>query len=195
MRTEIVALEGATASSRHQHSIVSDRLRRREDDLVLILSRFEALQHEHAALQMSAVVSERCAAHTACRLGCDAGLKHVDTGCTSESTTLRQQSDAARSALCMRERQLALLVAQLESARSDAGAARTHVSANEQHLKALLAERESQLAIFVHELFELATAERRPGSVAYDARSRMFRRCAAICEALGHSLPIECGTG
>lgn len=76
MRTEIVALEGATASSRHQHSIVSDRLRRREDDLVLILSRFEALQHEHAALQMSAVVSERCAAHTACRLGCDAGLKH-----------------------------------------------------------------------------------------------------------------------
>ena len=48
-------------------------------------------------------------------------------------------------------------------------------------LRTQLAEREEHLVLLVRELFQLATAERVPGVVAHDARSRVFRRSALVC--------------
>ena len=45
----------------------------------------------------------------------------------------------------------------------------------------------------VRELYELATAERVPGVVAHDARSRVFRRCAIVYEQLGEDAFREQG--
>ena len=46
-------------------------------------------------------------------------------------------------------------------------------------------ERDAHLVGLVRELYDLAAAERVPGVIAHDTRSKVFRRCAVIYEALG----------
>lgn len=189
MRTEMVALETDAAVLRHQHVVDSDRLRQREDDLVLVLARHEALLHTHSTLRASCAVGDvsgRFADRTTGQASCF--VVPPENVRTSEIATLRKQSDVTRSSLVMRERQLSLLVTHIGSSRSTTKSVSGCGTAEEQRLKTLLAERESQLVLFVHELHGLAAAERAPGSVAHDARSRVFKLCAAVRQALGPTL-------
>jgi actin-like ATPase involved in cell morphogenesis len=89
--------------------------------------------------------------------------------------------------VAMRERQLALCVTHLEAGKTESDVLRTHGSVEESRMRSTLDERETQLIAIVRELYELATAERVPGVVAHDARSRVFRRCAIVYEQLGEA--------
>ena len=87
----------------------------------------------------------------------------------------------------MRERQLALCVTKLEAGATEAKLLRTRGSVEEGRVRHVLEQRERQLVRLVKELYELATAEKIPGVIAHDARSRVFRRCATVYEQLGEA--------
>ena len=90
-----------------------------------------------------------------------------------------------RKELGMRERQLALMMTHLEASQVEANALKTRSSVEEERLRGVVKQREQQLVALVRELYDLAAIERAPGVVAHDARSRVFRRCAGLYEALG----------
>ena len=90
-----------------------------------------------------------------------------------------------REELGMRERQLALMVTHLEASQVEATGLKARGSVEEDRLRIVVRQREEQLVALVRELYDLAAIERAPGVVAHDARSRVFRRCANVYEALG----------
>ena len=153
---------------------------------MLLLQGFEKLKSEHEALSKSVAENEDGGAAHAARLSED--LKAAEAELQTRALQLASmatKADDMRGELGMRERQLALVVTHLEAGQVDANALRAKGSAEEERLRGLLEERELQLVALVRELYDLAAIERAPGVVAHDARSRVFRRCASVYEALG----------
>ena len=96
-----------------------------------------------------------------------------------------QRREQLAGQLALREKQLALCVSHLEQGKTESDTLRTIGSAEERRLRSTLDDHDAQLVHLVKELYELATAERVPGVVAHEARSRVFRRCALVYEMLG----------
>ena len=184
MQSEMAAAEEAAHANASRHATAASRLRKREDDLVLLLQSYEALRDKHAALaQRVAKAADGSAAHAARLEGDAEQLRGVAHERAEEISALRQREELLTGQLGMRERQLALLVTHLEASRTESDALRTRGSVEEQQLRAQLEEHSMHLVHLVRELYELATAERVPGAVAHDARSRVFRRCARASRA------------
>ena len=132
----------------------------------------------HSAPKSSKCLPSSCSSRR--RPPCGAG-----TGRAGASPPRRRSSSCRRRTSFGRERQLALAVTHLEAGKTESGLLRTRGSIEERRLRTLLESRETQLVDLVRELYELATAERAPGVVAHDARSRVFRTCALVYEQLG----------
>ena len=98
---------------------------------------------------------------------------------------LLQQKENLAQQLIMRERQLALCVTHIEGGRTEMDMPRTHRMDEVANLRNVLAEREQHTVLLIRDLYELASAERAPGVVAHNIRSRIFLRCASIYEQLG----------
>ena len=104
---------------------------------------------------------------------------------SSEISELLKRRDTLAAQLALRERQLALCVHHLETGKNESDELKSRGSVEESRLRNVLTEHDNQLVHLVRELYELANAERVPGVVAHDARSRVFRRCALVYELLG----------
>ena len=115
-------------------------------------------------------------------------LESLAASSTAKSNDIKElitRHDELQQTLSMRERQLALCVTHLEAGKTESDVLRTKGTVEEGRLRQTLDQREAQLVRLVRELYELATAERVPGVVAHDARSRVFRRCAIVYEQIG----------
>ena len=153
---------------------------------VLLLQSYENLRDEHGALQARVdKASDGSAAHVA-RL--HANLSAVEAESQQRGldvAALTQQADELRDALRMREGQLALMLTHVEADQMEVSSLRSQGGAEEARLRGELREREGHLVALVRELYDLASAEKVPGVVAHETRSRVFRRCAAVYELLG----------
>jgi len=185
---ELRSTEEAAEIASHAHAVAAAKLRKRESDLVLLIESYQDLHFEHRTLREHVAQAEDGSAAHAARLAAElADMRGQLQLCSLELARRTMFADEAHEALRMRERQLALLLKQAETARVEADLQGTHTSVEASRLRGMLNEREAQLVAIVRDLYDLAAAERVPGAVAHDARSRVYRRCASVYEALGEA--------
>ena len=186
MQSEMGAAEAAAHAAQKKLAMTSNKLRKREDDLVLLIQSYETLRDDHAALSHKVeAATDGSAAHVA-RL--EAQLQRAQATSADKNAEIRsllQRREQLAGQLALREKQLALCVSHLEQGKTESDTLRTIGSAEERRLRSTLDDHDAQLVHLVKELYELATAERVPGVVAHEARSRVFRRCALVYEMLG----------
>ena len=208
LTAELRAAEAAAAQKEAQLGPLSRRLQRREDDLVLMIERFEKLQAmnptsardptyrkltprptpqaEHTELtERTATAAEGSSLH-AVRLQAD--LDAVRATREEEATAVaeaQRERERLREVVGVREQQLALMVSRLERAQEELGRRGTHASAEVSTLQTTVARREAQLVALVKELYVLAAAEKTPGRIDHASRSRLFKQSADVYESLG----------
>ena len=214
LTAELRAAEASAAQKEAQLGPLSRRLQRREDDLVLMIERFEKLQAtrprtspptsphpphssprltprptpqaEHTELtERTATAAEGSSLH-AVRLQAD--LDAVRATREEEATAVaeaQRERERLREVVGVREQQLALMVSRLERAQEELGRRGTHASAEVSTLQTTVARREAQLVALVKELYVLAAAEKTPGRIDHASRSRLFKQSADVYESLG----------
>jgi hypothetical protein len=194
LQSEMLNAEVAMHDSERKYAATARRLRKREDDLVLLIQSFETLRDDHKNLEERVASAKDGSAAHATRLQAQVDqLSATATTNSKDMNDLLVRHDEMTAKLTMRERQLALCMTHLESGKTQAELLRTKGTVAENRLRSTLELREDQLVRLVRELYELATAERVPGVVAHDARSRVFRRCAIVYEQLGEDAFREQG--
>ena len=184
MQKEMRTSEERADSSSRAHATAASSLQKREDDLILMISRYEDLQHEHGKLCKEIDSAADGSAAHAHRLEAELeALGHELEETRVALGSAMERAEAASAALGLRERQLAVLVTRLEGSRAEAEALRA--SGEDARVRAHIAGLEAHLVDLVREIYSLAATEKTPGVVAHDARSRVFRRCATVHELLG----------
>ena len=136
---ELRESEQEAEHAKREHREMSVRLRKREDDVVLLLQSYESLRDEHAQLACRVSEAEDGGSAHAARL--QAELEKATALCEQRASSvaeLHASSEAWREKHGLRERQLALVVTHLETARHEAELQRSMGSVEEQKLHTLL---------------------------------------------------------
>ena len=188
LQSEMLAAEESAHTAQQRYTATASRLRKREDDLVLLIQSYETLKDAHSDLtQRVQGAADGSAVHAARLQGEMERLRAAAATKNDDIAKLLQREGELSQQLAMREQQLALCVTHLEAGKTETDVLKTRGSVEENRLRHVLAEREEELVKLVRGLYELATAERVPGIVAHEARSRVFRRCAIVYEQLGEA--------
>ena len=139
LQSELDASEAAAHTNAANYAATATRLRKREDDLVLLLQSYEHLRDDHTALSARVREAQDGGATHAARL--QAELDRVTTAASikaADAAELQLRADGAREKLAMRERQLALVVTHLEAGKAEVDALRSRGSVEEQRLRGML---------------------------------------------------------
>ena len=114
--TELKSTEEASQLHERLHAAAATKLRKRESDLVLLIQSYEDLRDQHTALSRRVESAEDGSAAHAARLASDlAGTRSQLHMRSIELNELVGDRDELREALRMRERQLALMLTQMEA--------------------------------------------------------------------------------
>ena len=183
---ELREAEREAEHAKREHAVMERKLRRREDDLVLMIERYDGAQAAQRALTSRvAAASDGSTLHLA-RLKAEADeLRAAEAQKQQLLQEAQQREGSLRDVLTLRERQLAVLVAHLDAAKAEAARAGAQGSGELATLRAALAKRQAELVALVRELYQLAAAEKDSGAVCFSSRSRLFSQSAAIYQSLG----------
>ena len=185
-RAEVLAAEKEARAAQRSCAEAASLLHKRDDDLVLLIQSYEGLKNEHDTLKGRVQSAAEDSTTHAVRLQIELDQKTAMLSSADHSLhKLLQQKENLAQQLIMRERQLALCVTHIEGGRTEMDMPRTHRMDEVANLRNVLAEREQHTVLLIRDLYELASAERAPGVVAHNIRSRIFLRCASIYEQLG----------
>lgn len=101
---------------------------------------------------------------------------------------MQARATDSRELLTLRERQLAVMLQQVDASQGEAAEARRRGSGDAAQLRAALAKRQAELVSLVRELYKLAAAEKDATTINFASRSRLYSQSAAIYKSLGPEL-------
>ena len=177
--------EGAKAELHQSRA----KLQRRDDDLVLMIERYEGVQAEQRQLTARvAAASDGSALHLARLQAEKSELQQQAEATAAQLAEAQAHATEAHELLALRERQLAVMLQHVDASKGEATEARRRGSGDVAQLRAALAKRQAELVSLVRELYQLAAAEKDATTISFVSRSRLFSQSAAIYKSLGPEL-------
>ena len=157
-----------------------------------MIERYESVQAQQRQLTARvAAASDGSALHLARLQAEKAELQQQAETTATQLADAEARATESRELLALRERQLAVMLQQVDASKSEAAEARRRGSGDVAQLRAALAKRQAELVSLVRELYKLAAAEKDATTINFASRSRLFAQSASIYKSLGPELFAE----